>query len=70
MPFLQETVDNGCSIAREKYMELSIEEAKKQISYELQGFLSAMNDRHEWPLAMGIYKMTEMLDLIASANDI
>ena len=66
----QDTIDAGCAAARERYMQLSIEEAKKQISYELQGFLAAMNDKREWPLAQGIFKMTELLDLIARQNDI
>jgi hypothetical protein len=66
----QKTVDAGCVAARERYMQLSIAAAKEQISYELQGFLAAMNDRHEWPLAQGIFKMTELLDLIARQNDI
>ena len=71
MPKLaQKTVNDGCAAARERYMQLSIEEAKQQISYELQGFLAAMNDKREWPLAQGIFKMTELLDLIARQNDI
>ena len=66
----QTTVDAGCLEARERYMKMSSEDAKKQISYELQGFLACMNDKHEWSLIIGIRKMAELLDMVARQNGI
>ena len=70
MPLEQHTVDDGCAAAQARYTQMTVEDAKRQISYEMQGFLAAMEEKKEWPLPQGLYKLTEMIDLIASANGI
>jgi hypothetical protein len=67
---VQKTVDDGCAAARERYNTMKPVDAQKQFSYDLQGFLASMNDRKEWPLAKGIQKVAELLNIIATRNGI
>jgi hypothetical protein len=63
-------VEEGCALARDRYMAMTPDEAKIQFSYELQSFLSSMNNRREWPLALGVQKVVELLVIIATTNKI
>jgi hypothetical protein len=64
----QKVIDAGCAAARDRYAAMPADTAKTQFAYEMQGFLAAMSDRHEWPLLVGISKMVELLQIIANAN--
>jgi hypothetical protein len=66
----QKTVDAGCVAAQARFNAMSIEDAKKQITYDMQGFLASMVERKEWTLPRGLYKLTELIDIIAKENGI
>jgi hypothetical protein len=66
----QKTVNAGCVAAQARFNAMSIKEAKEQISYDMQGFLASMVERKEWTLPQGLYKLTELIDIIAKENGI
>ena len=70
MSLNQQTIDTSCAAAQARYTQMTVKDAKRQIAYEMQGFLAAMETKKEWPLPQGLYKLIEMIGLIASANGI
>jgi hypothetical protein len=70
MKLAQKVVNAGCEASRGRFNAMTVEVAKKQIAYDLQGFLVSMVDRREWTLPQGLLKMTELIDIIAKENGI
>ena len=69
MSLAQETVDQECVAARDRYAALSMKDAKLTFSYELQGFAAAMVEKGV-ALPMALFQITTLIDLLAKANDI